>query len=148
MGAFFPLDSHLMVYFSIWEMHGFPRKFPTVWENPTKPMVWGKSGKLMLILFLQYGCFFPIRFPSHGILHQMGNVLVCPSISHSTEKCNKTHRMGRNWEIGTHTFPIIQALFPLDSHFMVYSITWDTSSHPYLFLPFFHFVFLFSPSLS
>ena len=35
----------------IWEMHGFPHKFPTVRENATKPMVWGKSGKLILILF-------------------------------------------------------------------------------------------------
>ena len=35
----------------IWEMHGFPHKFSTVRENATKPMVWGKSGKLMLILF-------------------------------------------------------------------------------------------------
>ena len=35
----------------IWEMHGFPHKFPTVRENATKVMVWGKSGKLVLILF-------------------------------------------------------------------------------------------------
>ena len=35
----------------IWEMHGFPHKFPTVRENATKAMVWGKSGKLVLILF-------------------------------------------------------------------------------------------------
>ena len=35
----------------IWEMHGFPHKFPTVWENATKSIVWRKSGKLMLILF-------------------------------------------------------------------------------------------------
>ena len=33
------LFSHPMVYFSI------PHKFPTVQENATKPMVWGKSGK-------------------------------------------------------------------------------------------------------
>ena len=33
------------------EMHGFPRKFPTARENATKSMVWGKSGKLITILF-------------------------------------------------------------------------------------------------
>ena len=48
---FFPLDSHLKVYFSIWEMRGFPHKLPTVRENATKPMVWGKSGKSITILF-------------------------------------------------------------------------------------------------
>ena len=50
-GAFFPFNSHPMVYFSIWEIHGFPHKFPTLRENETKPMVSGKSGKLILMLF-------------------------------------------------------------------------------------------------
>ena len=81
MGAFFLSDSHPMVYFIIWEMHGFPS----------------------------------------------------PSISHSTGKCNKTHRLGRIWEIVTHTFPIVWVLFPLDSHSMVYFITWEmyVSSHQF-----------------
>ena len=35
----------------IWEMHGFLHKFPTVRENATKPMVWGKPGKSITILF-------------------------------------------------------------------------------------------------
>ena len=48
---FFPSDSHPLVYFSIWEMHGFPHKFPRVQENATKPVVWGKSGKSIMILF-------------------------------------------------------------------------------------------------
>ena len=39
MGALFPSDSHPMVCFSIWEMHGFPHKFPTVRENAIKPFV-------------------------------------------------------------------------------------------------------------
>ena len=111
MGAFFPLDSHRMVYFSIWEMHGFPCTFPTVRENSTKPMVWGKSKKSITILFPWHGCFFPIRFTSYGILHHMGNAWVSPSISESMGKCNKTHRMGRTWEIGAHTFPILWAHF-------------------------------------
>ena len=44
MGAFYLSDSHPMVYFSIWEMHWLPHKFPTVWENAKKTMV----------------CFFPL----------------------------------------------------------------------------------------
>ena len=39
MGALFPSDSHPMVCFSIWEMDGFPHKFPTVRENAIKPFV-------------------------------------------------------------------------------------------------------------
>ena len=78
MGAFFPSDSHRMVYFSIWEMHGFPHKFLTALENATKPMVRGNSGKLILILFPYYGYFFPIQFPSYGILQHMGNAWVSP----------------------------------------------------------------------
>ena len=66
------LFSHPMVYFSI------PHKFPTVQENATKPMVWGKSGKQILILFPEYECFFPIQFPSYGILQHMGNAWVSP----------------------------------------------------------------------
>ena len=62
----------------------------------------------------------------------MGNAWVYPSISHSTGKCNKTHCMGRTWEIGTHTLPIwYGCFFSLDSHSMVYFITWemDVFSH-------------------
>ena len=48
----------------IWEIHGFPHKFPTVRENATK---------LVLMLFPLYGWIFPIGFPSYDILRHMGN---------------------------------------------------------------------------
>ena len=111
MHAFFPLDFLPMVYFIIWEMHGSSRQFLIVQENALKPFVWGEPGKLVLTLFRQYGWFFLMRFPSYSILHHMRNALVSQLISHSTRKCNKTHRMGRTWEIGAHTFPILWALF-------------------------------------
>ena len=38
-----------------------------------------------------------IRWEMHGFSHQFL----------STEKCNKTHRMDRTWEIGTYIFPIV-----------------------------------------
>ena len=41
------------------------------WENSTKAIVCGEPGKLVLILFPWYECFFPIRFTSCGILHDM-----------------------------------------------------------------------------
>ena len=51
MGVFFPSNSHPMVYFSIWEIHGFPHQFLIVCENATKSFVWGEPGKLLLMLF-------------------------------------------------------------------------------------------------
>ena len=83
----------------------------------------GESRKLVLIPFLYHGCFFPIRFPPYGILQHMGNTWVLPLISHGTGKCNKTHCIGRNWEIGTHTFPIVWMFFPHQTIF------WYTSSY-------------------
>ena len=44
MGAFFPLDSHFMVYLITWEMH----VFSLISRNMGK-WVWGKSGKLIVI---------------------------------------------------------------------------------------------------
>ena len=73
MGAFFPSDSHPMVYFNIREMHGFLHKFPTVRENAAKPMVWGKSGKLILMLF-PLGAFFPLD--SHLMVYFSINLMV------------------------------------------------------------------------
>ena len=124
MGTSFPSDFHPMIYFIIWEMHGFSHQFPIIPENATKPTVWGKPGKLVIILFPKYGYFFPIQFPSYDILHHMGNAWVFPSISHSTGKCNKTHCMRRTWEIGTHTFPIKWVLFSRSI-----PILWYTSLH-------------------
>ena len=36
-------------------------------------------------------CFFPIRFPSYGILHYMGNAWCFVSISHSIGRSSKIH---------------------------------------------------------
>ena len=104
MGTFFPSNSCPMVYFIIWEMHGFPHQFSIDWENATKPIAWGKPGRLVFILFQWYGYFFPIQFPSYGILHHMRNAWVSPLIFHSLGKYNKTHPVKRAWEISNHTF--------------------------------------------
>ena len=47
MGAFFPLDSHFMVYFITLEMHVFSHWFPITWEKTAKTIEWGKFGKLV-----------------------------------------------------------------------------------------------------
>ena len=38
--------------------------------------------------------------------------------------------MGKAWEIGTITFPIICIFFPLDSHPVVYFIIWEMHVFP------------------
>ena len=67
----------------IWEVHGFPHKFSTVRENATKPMVWGKSGKLILYFSHSVGAFFPldshpmvyfIIWQMHGFPHQFSKL--------------------------------------------------------------------------
>ena len=60
----------------------------------------------------------------------MGNARVSPSISHSTEKCNKNPLHGVNWEIGTHTFPIVWVLFPHTIPILWYisGNAWDSPS--------------------
>ena len=35
---FFPLDSHPVVYFIIWEMHGFSQQVSIAWEKRGKPI--------------------------------------------------------------------------------------------------------------
>ena len=49
MGAFFPLYSHPVVYFIIWEMHGFSHQSPMAWEmhgfSHQSPMAWEIAGK-------------------------------------------------------------------------------------------------------
>ena len=107
-----------------WELYGFPNKFPTVRENTTKPMVWGKSGKLVLILFPWYGCSFPLDshpmayfviWEMHGFSHQFPVV---------QENATKLIVIWRTWEIGAHTFPTLWTLF-----FHYIPILWYTSTH-------------------
>ena len=93
-----------------WEMNGLPHKFPTVRENVAKPIVWGKSGKLILILFPQYGGFFPIKFPSYGILHHMGNTWV---FSPNFPQHSETYQMGNAWKIASLIFSIKWVTFSI-----------------------------------
>ena len=100
MGTFFPSNSYPMVYFIIWEMHGFPHQFSIDWENATKPILWKEPGKLVTILFTECEKLSPIRFPSYVVLHHVGNEWVFPWISHSMAKCNKSHGRGRDLAYG------------------------------------------------
>ena len=109
----------------IWEMHGFPHKFPTVRENATKPIVWGKSWKLILILSHSMGAFFPLdsdplvyftKWEMHRFPHQFPIV---------QENATKPIVWGEPGKLVLILFPLYGRFFPLDSHFMSYFITWE-----------------------
>ena len=85
MDAFFPIDSHFMVYFITWEMHIFSHQLPRTWDKTAKPIKWGKSVKLVPRNILQnplyvenlgnwysyfsnsMGVFFPLD--SHSVVY-------------------------------------------------------------------------------
>ena len=124
IGAFFLSDCHPLVYFIIFEMYGLPHQFAIAWENDAKLIEQGEPGKWIPIFPLSLGSFFSIRFPCYGILHHMWNPWVSQSIFHSMGKYSKIHRVGRAWEIGTHTFLIAYLLCLYQI-----SILWYTSLH-------------------
>ena len=128
-------------------MHLFSDQFPITWEKTAKPNEWeslgnwflrisykthriGKTWKIGAYTFDIVWVTFSIRFPSCGILHQMGNAWMFSSVSQSMVKSRKIHRMGkdwkiisrenstkthrmlRSWEIDTHNFPIVLVAFP------------------------------------
>ena len=72
-GCFFPLDSHPMLYFIIFKIHGIPHQLSRAWENAVKSIELGQPGKLVPIFSPTYGYFSSIRFPFYGILYHMGN---------------------------------------------------------------------------
>ena len=85
MSGFFPLDLHLMVYFIICEIHGPPHQFSIAWEHAAKSIELRKPGKLVPSFSAIYVNFSSIRFPSYGILYQMGKIWLFPSISKARE---------------------------------------------------------------
>ena len=108
----------------MWEIHGFPSKTPQYGKMQQNPWNGESLGNKYSYFFRSMGAFFSFRLSSYGTRHHMGNAWFFPLISYSTGKCNKTDRMGRTWEIGTHTFPIG---WVLSSHYS--PILWYTSSY-------------------
>ena len=47
----FLYHTHPVVYFIIWEMHGFPDQFLIAREIKKDSTLWGRPDKLVLILF-------------------------------------------------------------------------------------------------
>ena len=95
-----------MVYFITREMHVFSHQFAITWEKtaksierrepgkyPTKQIVLGEPVELVLILFPQYRCLFPL---DSGILHYMGNACVCSSNFRQHQKSQQNASNGED----------------------------------------------------
>ena len=82
MGAFFPLDSHFMVYFITWEMHFMV--YVITWEKTAKLIEWESLENWFPVIYQKTYCLwrtweigthtfptvwvlFSIRFPTYGI---------------------------------------------------------------------------------
>ena len=126
MVAFFPSDSHPMVYFSTWEMYGFPHKFPTVWENATKPTVWRKSGKLIIILkpivWVLFYHLIPILWYTSAYGKCIGFPINFPQCGKMQQNPWYGESLGNRYSYFSHT---MGTFFPYDSHPTVYVIIWE-----------------------
>ena len=89
MGAFFPFDSHPMVFFITWKKHWFPHQFLVAQENTAKTIEFGEPERLLPVHSLKYGYSSPTRFPSYYIIYYMKNAWLFPLISDRTGKGSK-----------------------------------------------------------
>ena len=124
MGAFVPPDFYPTVCFIIWKIHRSSHQYPMPLEKKTKPILWEEPRKLVPILLPKCGCFFSIRFLSHGILHHMENTRGFPSISHSIGKHSKMHPVGTAWKLVSKLSQSMGGFLPLDSHPVVSFMAW------------------------
>lgn len=61
MGGSLPLDSHPVICFIAWEMHGCFNQFLIIWENAAKSILWQEPG--ISILLPIYLSFCSNKFP-------------------------------------------------------------------------------------
>ena len=81
MCAFFPNESHPMVYFITWDIQGCSYQFLISWKDAAKPNLWGRPWIKIPMFFPKYGYFSSNIFPPYGILYHVKNAWVFSSIS-------------------------------------------------------------------
>ena len=81
MCAFFPNESHPMVYFITWDIQGYSYQFLISWKDAAKPNLWGRLWIKIPMFFPKYGYFSSNIFPPYGILYHVKNAWVFSSIS-------------------------------------------------------------------
>ena len=88
--CFFPLDSHPMISFITWKMHGFPHQFSIAWKMQRNPSNWESLGNWYPFFPWRMALFFhQIPILLYTLSH--GKCMVFPSISNNTGKCSKIY---------------------------------------------------------
>ena len=64
----------------IWEMHGISHQYPVAWENATKPIVWGRPGKLVIFFFFFHVGFLSRTFTNHRDAGEGGRYFINSSL--------------------------------------------------------------------
>ena len=143
MSAFFPSNSHLMVYFIICEMSEFPINFPQhknmqkkhIWGEPGEP--WGTLGNpgravgshTFPIVFVVFSYLIPILWYTSSLGKQMS----FPSISHNIEKCSEMHQIGRPAKLVPILSPKYKYFFSIRFPSQACITTWEICSFSHQF---------------
>ena len=101
-------------------------QFPILRENATKPIVWGKPGKLVIIFFPKVWILISHTIPILWYTSLYGK---CKGFSINFPKLEKIQQnslygkdLGNCYLYFSHS---MGAFFPLDSHPMILFITWE-----------------------
>ena len=103
-------------------MYGFSHQFPMTPENTTEPVEWGNPRKLILILFPQDDCFFPLdSHPRHTSSYGK-----CMCFHINLPQHRKMQRNPLIWENLGNWYSYFPKVFSQNQNPMVYFITWET----------------------
>ena len=103
LGNKFPHFCHSMIAFYhqipiLWYTSSYGKCMGFPFNFSTKSIVQGRTWEIdthIFPIFAQYGCFFPIRSPSHDIFHHLGNAWVSQLISLGIRKSSKLGEHGK-----------------------------------------------------
>ena len=108
MGRIWETGNHTGYFFLIWfPFYDIMHHMGNAWVSQfifrkmqQGPLHKEKLGEIGTHTFpIVWVLFFPIIFPSCGLLHHLGNEWVSPSVSHDIGKRSEIHRIGRAWEL-------------------------------------------------
>ena len=151
MGAFFPSDSHPMIYFIIWGMHGFPINFSYYGKMQQNSSSGENQGNWWSYFSHIMGAFFPLaaHFMVHLITREMD--VFSHKFLITWENTAKTSEWGKFGKLGPGNIlqnPLyvenlvnwysyfshgMGAFFPLDSYSMIYFIICEIHGFPLQF---------------
>ena len=102
--AFFPSDSHPMVYFITWEIHGFSHQFLIAWKD-SKIYTTRETWDIDTHTFFEVRLLFFYHIPALWYSTSRQKCIGFPIIFQSTGKCSKINSLERSWDTCNHTSP-------------------------------------------